>query len=151
MSRISINIWRGTSITTCLNVWITFLCSTTTFIYITPFNIFNIFQQCTLCCFFKINFIFEYVINVWLLNLKLNWFLQLNWKLSFLNNTPNYKLPFCSILGDSRNYIPLILVPSSAIVTQIIVIPKLNRRKDFTLRGFVCDITLPSKELPVQS
>ena len=44
-----------------------------------------------------------------------------------------------------------ILVPSSAnrIATQSLVIAKLNGRKDFTLRGFVCDIILPSMELPV--
>ena len=45
-----------------------------------------------------------------------------------------------------------ILVPSSAkrIATQILVIKKLNGRKDFILRDFVCDIIRPSKELPVQ-
>ena len=48
---------------------------------------------------------------------------------------------------------PPILVPSSAkrIATQILVIAKLNGRKDFILRVFVCDIIRPSKELPVQS
>ena len=48
---------------------------------------------------------------------------------------------------------PPILVPSFAkrIVTQILVIAKLNGRKDFILRVFVCDIICPSKELPVQS
>ena len=57
------------------------------------------------------------------------------------------------ILGDSRNYMPPILVPSSTkrIATQILVIVKLNGRKDFILRVFVCDIIRPSKELPVQS
>ena len=47
---------------------------------------------------------------------------------------------------------PAILFPSSAerIATQIVVIAKLNGRKDFTLRGFVCDIIRPSKELSVQ-
>ena len=56
-------------------------------------------------------------------------------------------------LGDSRNYMTPILVPSSAkrIATQILVIAKLNERKDFILRGFICDIIRPSKELPVQS
>ena len=56
-------------------------------------------------------------------------------------------------LGDSRNYMPPILVPSSAkcIATQILVIAKLNGRKDFILRVFVCDIIRPSKELPIQS
>ena len=46
---------------------------------------------------------------------------------------------------------PPILVPSYAkrIATQILVIAKLNRRKDFVLRGFVCDIIHPCKELPV--
>ena len=48
---------------------------------------------------------------------------------------------------------PPILVPSSAkrIATQILVTVKLNRRKDFILRGFTCDIIRLSKELPVQS
>ena len=46
-----------------------------------------------------------------------------------------------------------ILVPSSAecIATQILVIAKLNGIKDFILRGFVCDIIRPYKELHVQS
>ena len=45
---------------------------------------------------------------------------------------------------------PPILVPSFAkrIATQILVIAKSNRKKDFILRVF--DIR-PSKELPVQS
>ena len=57
------------------------------------------------------------------------------------------------ILGDSQNYMPPILVPSSAkrIATQILVTAKLNGKKDFILRVFVCDIIRPSKELPVQS
>ena len=48
---------------------------------------------------------------------------------------------------------PPILVPSSArrIASQILVIVKLNGRKDFILRVFVCDIIRPSKKLPVQS
>ena len=48
---------------------------------------------------------------------------------------------------------PPILVPSSAkqIATQILVIAKLNGRKDFILRVFVCDIIRPSIELTVQS
>ena len=48
---------------------------------------------------------------------------------------------------------PPILVPSSAkrITTKIVVVAKLNERKDFILRIFVCDIIRPSKELPVQS
>ena len=48
---------------------------------------------------------------------------------------------------------PLILVPSSAklIATQMLVTEKLNLRKDFVLRAFVCDITRPSKKLSVQS
>ena len=47
---------------------------------------------------------------------------------------------------------PPILVPATAkrIAVQIIVIAKLNGRKDFILRGFVCDIIRPKKELPVQ-
>ena len=46
-----------------------------------------------------------------------------------------------------------ILVPPSAkrITAQILVIAKLNGRKDFILRVFVCDIIRLSKELPVQS
>ena len=57
------------------------------------------------------------------------------------------------ILGDSRNYMPPILVTSSAkrIATQILIIAKLNGRKDFILRVFICDIIHRSKELPVQS
>ena len=60
---------------------------------------------------------------------------------------------FITILGDVRNYISPILVPSSAkrIVTEILVITRLNERKDFILRDFVCDIILLSKELLVQS
>ena len=48
---------------------------------------------------------------------------------------------------------PPILVPFSAkrIAAQIVVIAKSNGRKNFILRGFVCDITCLSKELPVQS
>ena len=47
---------------------------------------------------------------------------------------------------------PPIFVSSSAehIATQILVIAKLNGR-GFILRGFVCDIIRPYKELPVQS
>ena len=46
-----------------------------------------------------------------------------------------------------------ILVPSSAkrIATQILVTAKLKGRKDFILRGFVCNIIRPYKKLPVQS
>ena len=57
------------------------------------------------------------------------------------------------ILGDSQNYMPPILVPSSTkrIATQVLVIAKLNGRKDFILRVFACDIIRPSMELPVQS
>ena len=56
-------------------------------------------------------------------------------------------------LGDSRNYMPPILAPSSAkhIATQALVIGKSSGRKDFILRVFVCDIIFPSKELSVQS
>ena len=48
---------------------------------------------------------------------------------------------------------PLILVPTSAkrIAAQILVIAKLNGRKDFILRVLVCDIIRPSNELHVQS
>ena len=57
------------------------------------------------------------------------------------------------LLGHSRTYMLPILVPSSAkrIATQIFVIAKLNGRKDFILRAFVCGIIHRSKELPVQS
>ena len=47
---------------------------------------------------------------------------------------------------------PPILVPSSANVSQHkCQTEELNGRKDFILRGFVCDIIRPNKELPVQS
>ena len=46
---------------------------------------------------------------------------------------------------------PPILVPSSAKRITTLVIAKLNGRKDFILRIFICDIIRPSKELPVQS
>ena len=48
---------------------------------------------------------------------------------------------------------PPILLPFSAkrIATQILIIAKLNQRKDFILRVFVCDIICPSKKLHVQS
>ena len=57
------------------------------------------------------------------------------------------------ILGDSRNYMRPLLVPFSVklIATQTLVMAKLNGRKDFILRFFVCDIIRPSKELSVQS
>ena len=46
-----------------------------------------------------------------------------------------------------------ILVPSSAkrIATKILVIAKLNGRKDFVLGSWVFDMILPSKQLTVQS
>ena len=58
-----------------------------------------------------------------------------------------------NLLEDSRNYMPPILVPSSAkcITTQILITVKLNRRKDFIMIGFICYIIHPSNELPVQS
>ena len=48
---------------------------------------------------------------------------------------------------------PPILVPSSAkrILTQILVITKLDGRKYFILIGFVYDIIHRYKDLPVQS
>ena len=48
---------------------------------------------------------------------------------------------------------PAILVPSSAkrIAAQVSVIARLNERKDFILRGFICDIVRTSKQFPVQS
>ena len=47
---------------------------------------------------------------------------------------------------------PPMLIPSTAkrIPTQTVVIAKLNGRKDFILRGFICGIISLSKELPVQ-
>ena len=55
--------------------------------------------------------------------------------------------PLNLILADSWNYMPSILVPSSAkrIATQMLVIAKSNEREDFILRGFVCDIIRPYK------
>ena len=55
------------------------------------------------------------------------------------------------LLGDSSNCMPLILVSSSTkrVATQILVIAKLSRRKEFTLRGFACDVNCPSNKLPV--
>ena len=52
------------------------------------------------------------------------------------------------LLGDSWNYMPPILVPSSAkrIATQVLVIAKLNEREDFILRSFVSDITCSYRE-----
>ena len=44
-----------------------------------------------------------------------------------------------SILRDTSS--------AKRIVTQLLVIAKLDRRKDFILRGFVCNIIRPSKEL----
>ena len=56
-------------------------------------------------------------------------------------------------LGDSRNYMPPILFPSSAkrIATQILAIAKLNGTKDFIFKNIICDIICPSEKLPVQS
>ena len=64
-------------------------------------------------------------------------------------NLRNLKL----ILGDSRNYMPPILVPFSVkrIATQILVIAKLNRSKDFIFRVFVCDIVHPRKKFSVRN
>ena len=46
-----------------------------------------------------------------------------------------------------------ILVPLSAkrIATQMLATEKLNERKKFILRVFLCDIICTSKELPVQT
>ena len=48
---------------------------------------------------------------------------------------------------------PSIFAPSSAkcITTQVLLIAKLNERKNFILRDFACDIIRPSGELPIQS
>ena len=47
---------------------------------------------------------------------------------------------------------PPILVASSTkrIATQILIIAKLNRKKDSILKVFICDNIRPSKELPAQ-
>ena len=62
-------------------------------------------------------------------------------------------MDFSFTLGDSWNYMPPILTPSSAkcMATQILVTAKLNGRKYFILRGFFCEIIRLSKQLPVQS
>ena len=53
---------------------------------------------------------------------------------------------------DDTKLIILILQNSAkCIAIQILVIPKLNGRKDFILRGFICDVFGLSKDLPVQS
>ena len=56
-------------------------------------------------------------------------------------------------LGDSWNYIPAILVSSSAkhIATQVSVIAKWKKKYFFFERLFVCDVIRPYKEPPVQS
>ena len=73
-------------------------------------------------------------------------------KLCFFYLSEEKKVAYI-LLGDSWNYMPPILVSSSAkrIATQMLVTEKLNGRKDFVLSGFVCDIISPSKRLPVQS
>ena len=57
------------------------------------------------------------------------------------------QLPFYYILGDSWNYMPPVLVPSSAkrISTQILVITKLSGRIDFILRGFFVTLLVPAR------
>ena len=62
-------------------------------------------------------------------------------------NRENRKLDVTCLPGDSRNYMPPILIPSSGkhIATQILVIAKLNQRKYFILRIFVCDIIRPAR------
>ena len=45
----------------------------------------------------------------------------------------------------------LVLSSAKRIATQILVIAKLNGRRDFNLKGFVCDIIRPYKELTDQS
>ena len=49
--------------------------------------------------------------------------------------------------------IPPILIPSSTkrITKQILVIAKLNGRKDLVLKGCLYDMVFPSKQLSVQS
>ena len=53
-----------------------------------------------------------------------------------------------SLLGDSWNYMPPILVQFSAkhIATEMLVIEKLNERKDFILGGYVCLWYHPSQQ-----
>ena len=82
------------------------------------------------------------------------YFLKLPWNNVKVSKGILYRNIFpLDIIGDSWNYMSPILVPSSAkrITTQMLVTGKLNGRKDFVLRGFVCDIIRPSKKLPVQS
>ena len=44
---------------------------------------------------------------------------------------------------------PILSSSAKRIGTQMLVIEKLNEKRDFILRDFVCDIINPSKELPV--
>ena len=52
-----------------------------------------------------------------------------------------------TLLGDSWNYMPRILVPSSAkpISTWTLVIAKLSGRKDFILRCFFMILSIPGR------
>ena len=63
-------------------------------------------------------------------------------------NTFIVKAALLYTLGNSWNYIPLILVPSSSkpISIQIFVITKLDGRKDFILRGFVLISSVPARK-----
>ena len=87
-------------------------------------------------------------------NRKFDCVMSTKWIFRFRPRISNSVSTGCSLLlGDSWNYMPPILVLSSAkrIATQIEVIEKINGRRYFILRGFVCHIIHLSKELPVQS
>ena len=64
-----------------------------------------------------------------------------------------FMIDYSDILGDIRNYIPSILVLSSAerITTKVVVISELSVRKYFILRGFLCDIIRSSQKFPAQN
>ena len=82
--------------------------------------------------------------NMWLFEM-LVFIIRLIW---ILSNT--WLMFICLkrfVLGDSRYYIPPILVPSSAkcIATQILVISKLNGRKDFIWEAFSVTSFVPAR------
>ena len=76
------------------------------------------------------------------------------WQIIEQSKQSEYHIAYYAVrmLGNSGNYMPPILVSSTAksIATRILVIAKLNRKKEFTLKGFICDIKCPNNELPVQ-
>ena len=111
----------------------------------------NYFQYRIHCSFFTKSYKFHKNVRVHACYLESDYYRSTHQRCSvkkvFLERTLEL------ILGDSRNYMPPILVPSSAkrIATQILVITKLNQRKYFILRVFLCDTIRTSKKLPVQS